>query len=303
MYYLKKLFNSAPSLEEQKEIQMISLQLEKLIKRAVDNADEAIAFFDKGNLGEEDTDELADKVSTGVNFMLTHFRVEENGRLLSEIEEILINKKLRAFSFIRDELKKAKQKNFDASIALGIDPSTLGEADLKMDAAMHLIGYVSATRRTRDALVSAAISVKDLYDLFIRQFSTISFEYVNKKRIDELRSIQSDDFDLSKLVSLCEELNGNFQNQNYLSVAMLVRAILDHVPPIFGFKTFIEVASNYGGKSLKKSIQNLQNSSRNISDAYLHETIKRKESLPNETQIDFRNDLDVLLSEVVRILK
>jgi hypothetical protein len=83
---------------------------------------------------------------------------------------------------------------------------------------------------------------------------------------------------------------------------MLVRAILDHVPPIFGFKTFVEVVNNYGGKSLKKSLQNLQNSSRNFSDSYLHETVKQKESLPNETQIDFRNDLDVLLSEIVRIL-
>ena len=84
---------------------------------------------------------------------------------------------------------------------------------------------------------------------------------------------------------------------------MLVRATLDHVPTIFGYKTFIEVSNNYGGKSLKKSLLNLQNSSRNISDAYLHETIKQKESLPNATQIDFRNDLDLLLGEIVRILK
>ena len=129
-----------------------------------------------------------------------------------------------------------------------------------------------------------------------------SFDYVHKNRLDELRYVESNDFDLSKLIRLCEELNTVFQHENYLSVAMLVRAILDHVPPIFGYKTFIEVVNNYGGKSLKKSLQNLQNSSRNIADAHLHEPIRQKESLPNETQVDFRNDLDVLLAEIVRIL-
>lgn len=131
----------------------------------------------------------------------------------------------------------------------------------------------------------------------------ISENYVNLERINEMSLVKSDIFDLTKLIQLCEELNSSFENENYLAVAMLVRAILDHVPPIFGFRTFIEVSSQYGGKSLKKSLQNLQNSSRNIADAHLHEPIRRKESLPNRTQVDYRNDLDVLLGEIVRVLK
>ena len=127
--------------------------------------------------------------------------------------------------------------------------------------------------------------------------------FVNLKTVRGLEETKNNDYDLSKLIRLCEEINSAFQNQNYLSVIMLIRAILDHVPPIFGFRTFIEVANNYGGKSLKKSLQNLQSSSRNIADAYLHDPIRKKESLPNETQVDFRNDLDVLLGEVVRILR
>ena len=128
--------------------------------------------------------------------------------------------------------------------------------------------------------------------------------FINNKIIVELGEIASADFDLSKLIRLCEELNSAFNNNNFFSVVMLARAILDHVPPIFsGLKTFAEVSSNYGGKSLKKSFQNLQNSLRNIADAHLHEPIRRKESLPNDTQIDFRNDMDILLSEIVRIMK
>jgi hypothetical protein len=35
----------------------------------------------------------------------------------------------------------------------------------------------------------------------------------------------------------------------------------------------------------------------------LHYQIRKSETLPNETQIGFSNDIDVLLSEIVRILK
>ena len=42
---------------------------------------------------------------------------------------------------------------------------------------------------------------------------------------------------------------------------------------------------------------------RNISDSFLHSQIRQKEVLPNSTQVDCKQDLDVLLSEVVRVLK
>lgn len=171
------------------------------------------------------------------------------------------------------------------------------------DFVSHLVRMKSFDNDRREELVDLLTVLNDFQGLFRGHFSVSTFEYVHENRLNELRSIESNDFDLSKLIRLCEELNSTYQNQNYLSVAMLVRAILDHVPPIFGFKNFTEVSSNYGGRSLKKSLQNLQNSSRNIADAYLHESIRRKESLPNDTQVDFRNDLDVLLAEIVRILK
>lgn len=127
--------------------------------------------------------------------------------------------------------------------------------------------------------------------------------YVEVSRINELKALTSSKFDLTKLIRLCEELNICYANESYLAVTMLTRAVLDHVPPIFGHNTFAEVANNYGGRSLKKSLQNLQNSSRNISDTYLHLPIRDKESLPNRTQVDFSHDMDVLLAEVIRILK
>lgn len=79
---------------------------------------------------------------------------------------------------------------------------------------------------------------------------------------------------------------------------------MDHVPPIFGSSSFQQVANNYSGaKSFKEAMQNLENSSRKISDYYLHSQIRKSESLPNVTQIDFSNNVDFLLSEVIRLLK
>lgn len=126
-------------------------------------------------------------------------------------------------------------------------------------------------------------------------------EYVNSKRIDEISSrVSSHDF--SRLLQMLSELNFAFSNENYISVILLLRAILDHVPPIFSFNTFIEVANNYGNKSFKESMSNLEKSSRKIADSYLHTPIRNKESLPNKTQVDFSNDLDCLLAEICRIV-
>lgn len=136
------------------------------------------------------------------------------------------------------------------------------------------------------------------------KLNTTSRAYVDPERINELKTISSESFDLSKLIRLCEELNICFAGECYLSMVMLTRAILDHVPPIFGSSSFQQVANNYSGaKSFKEAMQNLENSSRKISDYYLHSQIRKSESLPNVTQIDFSNNVDFLLSEVIRLLK
>ena len=119
----------------------------------------------------------------------------------------------------------------------------------------------------------------------------------------QLESIQSSSFDLQKLVQFCRELDFCFRNECLLAVAALTRALLDHVPPIFAKQSFAEVANNYAGsQSFRESMRHLQNSARSIGDAHLHVQIRQRESLPTPTQVNFSNDLDVLLGEVVRLL-
>jgi len=128
--------------------------------------------------------------------------------------------------------------------------------------------------------------------------------YVDTVRIQQIQNIGNDSFDLSRLIQMCNEINDAFEKRNFIAVILLVRAVLDHVPPIFGHRTFEEVVSNYPlDKSVKKTFEHLQKSSRNIADIYLHTVVRKAETTPTETQINFSRDLDILLGEIVRILK
>jgi len=129
-----------------------------------------------------------------------------------------------------------------------------------------------------------------------------SHAIVDPQRVEQLKALRSEHFDFSKLIRLCEELNVAFATESYFAAAMLTRAVVDHVPPIFGVRTFAEVANNYAGsKSFKASMKTLEQSSRNIADQHLHCQIRAAETIPTATQINFSNDLDVLLGEIVRL--
>lgn len=130
-----------------------------------------------------------------------------------------------------------------------------------------------------------------------------SVEFVDSDRIQELRELKSSNFDLRKLIRLCEEINTNFGAGNYFATLMLSRAIIDHIPPIFKEEKFQDVYSQNGTKSFKEHMAHLDKSLRKIADSYLHTHIRKKESLPNKTQVNFAQDLDVLLSEICRIIE
>jgi integrase len=138
----------------------------------------------------------------------------------------------------------------------------------------------------------------------VEQSSLDIAPYVSEQRLTQLSEAHSPNFDFTRLLALLYELNSASRNRNYLSIAFLVRAVIDHVPPIFEFNTFGEVANNYQStKSFKKHMEHLHNSLRNVADGYLHVPIRSKEDLPHFTQVDFRSPLDQLLGEVVRVLK
>ena len=68
--------------------------------------------------------------------------------------------------------------------------------------------------------------------------------YIDSSRLAELRAVTGRAWDVRRLIRLLEELNTAHANDCHMSVAMLVRTIVNHVPPIFHFKAFNEVANN-----------------------------------------------------------
>jgi hypothetical protein len=136
------------------------------------------------------------------------------------------------------------------------------------------------------------------------KFKNNSFTFIEQSRIDELASIKNKKFDITRLINLCNELNQCSTSRSVTAVASLQRAIIDHVPPVFGCNNFGQVVAQYKtGRSVKKNLERLLNSMKNIADNHMHMHISKTDALPNMTQVDFSNDLDVLLAEVCKVLK
>jgi hypothetical protein len=124
---------------------------------------------------------------------------------------------------------------------------------------------------------------------------------IAESRLEELRALKSSKFDFKKLIRLCEELNITSREECHLATAMLTRSLLDHVPPLFGQKSFKEVANNYGSRSFKDTMDHLESCARKVADAHLHTHIRNGETLPVAQQVNFPSHLDALLAEIVRI--
>ena len=131
----------------------------------------------------------------------------------------------------------------------------------------------------------------------------VQTQLIAPSRIEELRACAPTGLDFTKLIRLCEEANTNYQGKCYAAVAMLTRAILDHVPPVFGQRSFDQVVANYaGGRSFKDSMEHLNEASRKVADALLHTPIRSSEVLPTVQQVNCGQQLDELLGEIVRIM-
>jgi len=146
---------------------------------------------------------------------------------------------------------------------------------------------------------------KKHYPDFQADSENIDEPFVSERRIEEIESLKTGQFDATKLGQLLVELNRAYAQHSYLSCLMLIRAIADHVPPIFEQSNFSGIANNYagGGLSFRHSMKHLDTSCRNFADGSLHSQIRRTESIPTRHQVEFRADVDALLGEVVRVLK
>ena len=223
-----------------------------------------------------------------------------NQTLLGQLQKKLGVRQDRVYKLIQQKVAETHLDRHLAAMVLASEH----EISLAKYATSEDLAAIRDANLPRQSLAPTIDSVPAAQKV-VKSTSASAAIYVHPRRIRQLRAITSLKFDLSRLVELCEELNECYASECSLAVAMLTRSIVDHVPPIFGYNDFSQVASNYGGsgRSFKDSMDHLDKSSRKIADAHLHVQIRAKEVLPTPTQVNFSNDLDVLLGEIVRILK
>jgi hypothetical protein len=123
--------------------------------------------------------------------------------------------------------------------------------------------------------------------------------FINKRHIIDLEEIPHMEFDATRLIKYCYEVNDNFRLGNYSSVIFLCRAILDHCPPIFGYPNFASLSAQMPKSNVQKIISRLDESLRQIAIHHIHKQIGPKEVLPVIEEIDFRNEINTLIGRII----
>ena len=122
---------------------------------------------------------------------------------------------------------------------------------------------------------------------------------IDSRLLELLESTNSSTIDLIPLSRLCSEVNSCYSQGNLIAAILLMRAILNFVPPIFGQDTFVQVVADMG-KSLKVLFANLEDGLRKIADYYTHRRIGGSEMYPSIAQVEpFKPAFEVLLQEVI----
>jgi hypothetical protein len=122
---------------------------------------------------------------------------------------------------------------------------------------------------------------------------------ITPKLIEDLSKVKSNQFDVTKLTGYCKEINSSFYHGNVVACLLLIRTVLNHLPPVFGYKSFAEVTAN-AGKSLKENLEHLESGLRKLADLYAHQPIRTKEQYPTKSQVEpFRPQFELLLHEVL----
>lgn len=65
------------------------------------------------------------------------------------------------------------------------------------------------------------------------QFAT-TILFLHKDIIAELKPLKTLNLIYRNPIKMCEELNDSYARANYIASALLIRSVMNHVPPIFG---------------------------------------------------------------------
>jgi hypothetical protein len=170
--------------------------------------------------------------------------------------------------------------------ALTVDPNDLYSA---FDAKAELDGL---TTDLEEALEVADSSPRQLHAGWI----------VDPDLISKIERSNGNRLNVTHLVRVLREINSSLVHGNVVATVPLMRAVLNHVPPIFGHQNFEQVVANVG-RSLKDSYLHLEDGLRKIADFHTHKRIDETDTYPSRAQVEpFKPQFELLLQNVLAAL-
>ncbi|MCL4386458.1 MAG: hypothetical protein M1326_09150 [Cyanobacteria bacterium] len=124
--------------------------------------------------------------------------------------------------------------------------------------------------------------------------------YINQDLINDFEK-KKDNFNYKKLICLLKELNSCHKSNYQYSSFMLLRAVLDHIPPLLGYNTFEEVANNYSWSKTDKKYMKALLEFRNEADDALHRPISSDQDLLEIENLPNSNRVNRLLQECMKV--
>jgi hypothetical protein len=123
-------------------------------------------------------------------------------------------------------------------------------------------------------------------------------QYIDTRVISALGSEHHrQELDVTKLLALIMELNDSYARGNTYAAHALLRAILDHVPPMLGCANFASVAGNYRWSRTDKGYMSRLLDFRLQADDALHRQISRRLDLLSLEDMPSRTWINRLLQE------
>lgn len=125
-------------------------------------------------------------------------------------------------------------------------------------------------------------------------------QLIDPKLIELLEFTYCPQYDLILLSKLCREINASYSQGNHIATILLMRAVLNYIPPIFGQETFAQVVAN-AGRSLKPVFGTLEEGLRKIADYHTHRRIDNSNMYPSSAQIEpFKPQFELLVQEAIQ---
>ncbi|WP_162467351.1 hypothetical protein [Streptomyces cavernae] len=110
---------------------------------------------------------------------------------------------------------------------------------------------------------------------------------------------------MHKLLALCRELNDNYTAGNPYASAALIRAVLDHIPPVFGHRAFKQVAAQhvFAMKQTDKAHARNLADFKDIADDVMHRPIGTTVPVIDMHDLPAPTRLRAVLGELVTVLR